>query len=215
MKTSEMAAQFQRLRPKFEEAVDLMLVHVRHLLRGHGLMHPDEVSHRVIGRVKATESFVRKVRRLEKQRGKPFRSVPQALGQIHDIAGVRVVCNYLQDVLLVYGYLRRHPAFHEVKGRLVDYIHKPRLGYRSLHAVVSIRTSFGVARCEVQIRTALQDAWAVKSHALVYKLNKEDLSKLPLQVQNLLIQQSDLLYNLDKGAEDIADLIRAALRKRK
>ncbi len=181
MKTRELAVQFQLLRPKFEEAVDLMLVHVRHLLRGHGLMHPDEVSLRVIGRVKTAESFLRKVRSFEKRRGKTFQSTSEALAQIHDVAGVRVVCNYLQDVLLVYGYLRRHPAFQEVKGRLADYIHKPKLGYRSLHTVVSIRTSFGAARCEVQIRTALQDAWAVKSHALMYKLKKDDLSKLPRQ----------------------------------
>jgi ppGpp synthetase/RelA/SpoT-type nucleotidyltranferase/thymidylate synthase ThyX len=207
------AQDFERVKPRFEEALDLILVHIRHLLRGQGLMHPDELSHRVTGRIKATKSFLKKVRRIENQSGKKFRSFSQTINRIDDIAGMRVVCNYLEEVLLVYGYIRQHPAFTEIKGKFEDYIHRPKLGYRALHTVVSIQTSFGLAKCEIQIRTALQDAWAVKSHALVYKLKKTDLSRVPRQIRNLLIQQSHFLYTCDQGAEEIASLIRDTLQE--
>jgi len=80
----------------------------------------------------------------------------------------------------VYAYLKRHPAFREVPGKFEDYIAKPKLGYRGLHTVVRINTTSGLAKCEIQMRTGLQDAWAIKSHTLLYKLKKKDLDRLGL-----------------------------------
>jgi ppGpp synthetase/RelA/SpoT-type nucleotidyltranferase len=129
-----------------------------------------------------------------------------------------VACDYLNEAYDIYGYIKQHWAFEEIPGKFEDYILAPKSGYRALHTIVRVRTSFGEAKCEVQIRTALQDAWAIKSHALVYKLQKTDLERLPLPLRNLLVYQSDLLYTLDQGAHEVARMIRrylASKRKRK
>jgi len=213
MNKRQLVVELEKMRPRYEEAVDLMIVRIQYLLRAGGLMHPDEVKHRVMGRVKSPNSFVKKVRRVERENRIRLRSATDLRREIDDIAGVRVVCSYLSDLALVYGQVKGH--FREVPGKFEDYVQNDKFGYRALHTVVRMDTSFGPAKCEVQIRTALQDAWAVKSQALVYKLGKRDLAQLPLAVRNLLMHQSNMLYNLDQETLEIAELIRGYLRKRK
>ena len=205
-------AGFEKARHRYEEAVDLMKVHLRYLIRERGLMHASEAEQRVTGRVKSAESVLRKLRRIERRQRIRVTTWADAERVLNDIAGIRVVCNYLDELLLVYGYLRKQPAFRELQARFEDYVRHPKVGYRGLHSVFRIRTTFGEARCEVQIRTALQDAWAVKSHALVYKLKKTELQQLPAQVKNLLINQSDQLYTIDRAFKEIASLIARYLR---
>ena len=88
----------------------------------------------------------------------------------------------------------------------------PRDGYRGVHLVVEVKTSFGRARCEIQLRTMLQHAWAEKSHDLLYKLGKTDLRRVPKQIRTLMEQQSDLLYDIDKMALEIADFVHQSQR---
>jgi ppGpp synthetase/RelA/SpoT-type nucleotidyltranferase len=61
------------------------------------------------------------------------------------------------------------------------------------------------------MRTGLQDAWAIKSHALLYKLKRKDLDRLPSELRDLLVGQSDALYTIDKDALRIASLVRKLL----
>lgn len=208
-----LAAQLASVLPRFEEAVDLITVHVRYLLRRHGLMRPEEAVHRVTGRVKEVGSAVRKVRNIEHRKKLNIQAAAQIRAHVDDLAGVRIVCPYLRDVMLVYGYIRGHRAFREVPGKFEDYIARPKSGYRALHTVVRIDTTFGPANCEIQIRTGLQDSWAVRSHGLVYKLRKTDVGRLPREIRNLLVSQSDMLYTIDQEAGEIARLIKKHLRR--
>jgi putative GTP pyrophosphokinase len=211
MNRRQLRRELEQVLPRFQEAVDLVSTHVRYLLRRRGLMHPDEVSHRVTGRVKSIESCLRKITREKTKNRHQPKTVSDIERRMDDIAGVRVVCPYLTDVALVYGFIKRHPAFRELRAKFEDHIAKPKFGYRALHTVVQIKTTFKSAKCEIQIRTGLQDAWAVKSHALVYKLEKANLERLPKEVRNLLVAQSDLLYNIDKQAVEIAGLVKKYL----
>jgi len=194
--------------PRFQEAVDLVTTHVRYLLRRYGLIHRDEVNHRVTGRVKTVDRCIAKIKRVEKREQLQMESLRDVERHIDDLAGIRVVCPYLTDVALVYGYICRHRAFREIPNKFEDYIAEAKSGYRGLHTVVRTSTSSGTTKCEVQMRTGLQDAWAVKSHALVYKLKKTEFERLPLELRHLLIQQSDSLYNEDKNAVSIAALVK-------
>ncbi len=212
MSKRELMHGFQRFQPQFQEAMDLVSTHVRYLLWFRRLIPPNELQHRVIGRVKSAESLAKKVRKVEREKKISLQTWAQIRKYIDDIAGIRVVCNYLDELVLVYGYIQRHPAFREMPGKFVDYVYKPKFGYRALHTVIAIETTVGLAKCEIQIRTALQDAWAVKSHALVYKLKKADIERLPRPIRNLLVQQSDMLYNMDQTAGELSDLIRHYLR---
>lgn len=153
---------------KFEAAAEIVAVHLRHVLRRSRLVAPQVVPTRVSSRVKTIRSIFRKIAR-EKLDGRRLKRVRDVENHINDLAGARVVCDYLSDVAFIHAYLQRHPAFKVLPKKTKDYIAHPMDGYRGVHLVVKIQTSFGRARCEIQLRTMLQHAWAEKSHDLIYK----------------------------------------------
>ena len=112
-----------------------------------------------------------KHRRQAPEKGSPV-TLEAAARDINDIAGVRVVCNYIDDVYRVAGMLERQEDLEIVKRQ--DYIKTPNYnGYRSLHLDVRVpvylsdRTEHVVA--EIQIRTIAMDFWASLDHQLKYK----------------------------------------------
>ena len=109
------------------------------------------------------------------QRGKDV-SLESAKKNINDIAGVRVVCHYIDDVYAVADMLLRQSDVNLISRQ--DYISRPNYnGYRSLHLDVEIpvylsdKTEF--VAVEVQIRTVGMDFWASLEHDLRYKSDKQ------------------------------------------
>lgn len=89
-----------------------------------------------------------------------------------DIAGVRVICNYLDDIYHIARLLVKQDDITLVRTR--DYIKNPKSnGYRSLHLVVRVPVflaeSTEYVPVEVQIRTIAMDFWASLEHQLKYK----------------------------------------------
>ena len=91
---------------------------------------------------------------------------------MNDIAGVRVICNYIDDVYRVAEMFERQKDVEIVKRQ--DYIQTPNYnGYRSLHLDIRVpvylsdRTEYVCA--EIQIRTIAQDFWASLEHKIYYK----------------------------------------------
>ena len=89
-----------------------------------------------------------------------------------DIAGVRVICNYLHDINRIANLLLRQDDITLVRKN--DYISEPKKnGYRSLHLIVLVpifladRTES--VPVEIQIRTIAMDFWASLEHQLKYK----------------------------------------------
>lgn len=114
--------------------------------------------HHIDGRVKSQSSIVAKLIK----RGLPL-SIESARKNINDIAGVRVVCSYIDDVYRVGEMLARQTDVEIVKKQ--DYIQTPNYnGYRSLHMDIKVpvylsdRTEYVVA--EIQLRTIAMDFWA-------------------------------------------------------
>ena len=123
--------------------------------------------HHIEGRVKAIESMVAKLRK----KGLPP-TIEAARESINDIAGVRVVCSYIDDVYRVAEMVERQTDIEIIKRQ--DYIRTPNYnGYRSLHldirmpVYLSDRTEHVTA--EIQIRTIAMDFWASLDHQLKYK----------------------------------------------
>ena len=89
-----------------------------------------------------------------------------------DVAGVRVICSYIDDA---YGLLELLECQDDLEIVTVkDYIAKPKPnGYRSLHAIVRMPVYFmdkkELVPVEVQIRTIAMDFWASLEHGLKYK----------------------------------------------
>ncbi|HDG6065409.1 TPA: GTP pyrophosphokinase family protein [Staphylococcus aureus] len=127
--------------------------------------------HHMERRVKEMRSLIEKLNRKGLQI-----SAETAKEHILDIAGIRVVCNYLDDIYLIEEMLLKQEDVQLIKRK--DYIQYPKEnGYRSLHIVVSIPVFLAerveVLPVEIQIRTIGMDMWASLEHKIRYKNNAE------------------------------------------
>ena len=135
--------------------------------------------HYMESRIKSPESL------FEKMRKKGFEINMRNVQRITDIAGIRVVCSYTQDIYYLYDLIQKSECFQIL--RIRDYIRNPKPnGYRSLHlvVVVPVHLSEGTLNLpvEVQIRSIAMDLWASLEHELRYKSDRvfsaEDEQKL-------------------------------------
>lgn len=135
--------------------------------------------HHVESRVKSVQSILAK---LEK---KGIEVSADALDKLTDIAGIRVICNYIDDVYRIAELLTKQDDIELVKEK--DYIRNPKAsGYRSLHIVVLVPVflseSMEKMPVEIQLRTIVMDAWASLEHELRYKssdtISEEDIKEL-------------------------------------
>ena len=120
-------------------------------------------------RVKSMEGIIKKARRKE---------LPLTLEaieeNINDIAGVRVVCSFPEDIYLLADCLLRQDDIRLIEKK--DYIQKPKeSGYRSLHLIVAVpiflQNEKREMKVEVQLRTIAMDFWASLEHKVRYKKN--------------------------------------------
>jgi len=104
-----------------------------------------------------------------------------------DIAGVRVICNYIDDIDRIADLLTRQDDITLIRKR--DYIAEPKEnGYRSLHLIVSVPVFLAESTqkvpVEIQIRTIAMDFWASLEHELKYKAQDEISAELRLRLKN-------------------------------
>ncbi len=131
------------------------------MLENHNPIHHMET------RMKAPQSLIRKLAK----KGYDF-SVDAVKHNIFDIAGVRVITNYLDDIKTVENALTKQSDVTLLKRK--DYISHPKpSGYRSLHLVVSVPVFQANGPIEIpveiQLRTVGMDMWASLEHKLRYK----------------------------------------------
>ncbi len=157
--------------------------------------------HHIESRLKSIESIVKK---LEK---KGFEiSIDSIVNNLSDVAGVRVICNYKDDVESIAKFLINQDDITFIKQR--DYISNPKEnGYRSLHLIIAIPIflyeSTELVRVEVQIRTIAMDFWASLEHKLKYKKENEVSNNLYHRLQRCAIN----LAALDEEMQDIYRVI--------
>ena len=125
--------------------------------------------HHMERRVKEMNSLIKKLHRKQLDI-----SAESAREHILDIAGIRVVCNYLEDIYVIEKMLLQQEDVKLLKRK--DYIKNPKEnGYRSLHIVVSIpvflSNKVDKLPVEIQIRTIGMDMWASLEHKIRYKNN--------------------------------------------
>ena len=118
-------------------------------------------------RVKSMESLIKKIRK---------KDIPLTLSSIeeniHDIAGVRVICSFPDDIYMLADCLLSQDDITLLEKK--DYIKNPKPGgYRSLHLIVSVPIFLQDGKrnmpVEVQLRTIAMDFWASLEHLLKYK----------------------------------------------
>ena len=126
--------------------------------------------HQINARVKTPRSIINKLMRY----GFDL-NVDCARENLNDIAGVRVICSYIDDIYLIANLLTAQDDIELISTK--DYIRNPKSnGYRSLHMIVTVPVflsdSTERVKVEIQIRTIAMDFWASLEHELAYKLTQ-------------------------------------------
>ena len=122
-------------------------------------------------RIKSFESITEKVER----KGLPF-EVDSVEKYINDVAGIRVICTFPEDVYLLADALLKQDDIMLIRRK--DYIAEPKEnGYRSLHLIVAVPIYLAhekrLMKVEIQLRTLAMDFWASLEHQLRYKKDFE------------------------------------------
>ena len=196
--------EIQLMRNLYDSAVKQLSLKFEILNNEFKVLYARNPIHHIEGRVKATESIAAKLQK----KGLPL-TVEAARERINDIAGVRVVCSYIDDVYRVAEMLERQTDIEIVKRQ--DYIRTPNYnGYRSLHldirmpVYLSDRTERVTA--EIQIRTIAMDFWASLEHDVRYKVDK---TKLPEGINEEMLACSDKIAEIDRQMQDMYRRIKA------
>ena len=106
-----------------------------------------------------------------KQKNLPF-NVESVEKNLHDVAGIRVICPFIQDIYMLADCLLEQDDVFLVNWK--DYIQHPKEnGYRSLHLIVEtpifLKNEKRMMKVEVQLRTIAMDFWASLEHRMRYK----------------------------------------------
>ena len=152
-------------------------------------------------RIKTMPSILRKLQR----RNLPI-TIEAIEENLHDIAGVRVICSFIDDIYKLADYISEQDDVEFIERK--DYISKPKEGgYRSLHLIVRtpIFTQKGkkLVDVEVQIRTIAMDFWASLEHKLRYK--KQIAPDLLSQLSEELRICSKISDELDRTMQSVRE----------
>lgn len=134
-------------------------------------------------RIKSPEGIIRKLRK---------RSLPLTVNSIEenitDVAGIRIICSFPQDIYRLADYLLEQDDITLIEKK--DYISNPKeSGYRSLHLIVAVPIFLAnekrLMKVEVQLRTIAMDFWASLDHKLRYKkdIPAEEIQKLSYELK--------------------------------
>lgn len=138
------------------------------------------------------------------KKGLPF-TVEDIEENINDIAGIRVICSFPNDVYMLADALLKQDDITLVKKK--DYIENPKPnGYRSLHLIVSVPIFLAKEKrpmkVEIQLRTIAMDFWASLEHQLRYKKDFEFTENMAKE----LLYCADLSAELDSKMESLRKL---------
>ena len=143
-------------------------------------------------RIKTTDSIVKKLIR----KGREV-SYQAAVDTLNDIAGVRVVCYFFDDIYRIAEQVRRQKDIKILKEK--DYAKKPKKsGYQSLHLIVEVPVVYGDktqnVRVEIQIRSVAMDYWAELDTQMCYKKDAGQLEA----VEKATREYADVIAGVDK-----------------
>ncbi|WP_294430216.1 GTP pyrophosphokinase family protein [uncultured Treponema sp.] len=194
----KMAFEFHQIMMIYESAIKQIETKLDILNKENkvsGRRNPIET---VKSRIKTPQSIASKLEK--KKLPVTFDSMVENL---HDIAGVRVICPYISDIYSVRDMLLKQPDITLLEEK--DYIKHPKeSGYRSLHLVIEVPVYLSESthhvKVEVQLRTIAMDFWACLEHELHYKTT----TNVPESVRRELFRVAETIAMTDREMEEIA-----------
>ena len=199
----QMVDEFFTVQCRYQAAIREVQTKLEILDDEFQMKHKRNPIHHMQTRMKSIQSMMEKL-----QRKHESISIASAVTNLTDIAGVRVICSYIQDIYTVADLLTSQDDVKVLRVR--DYIKNPKPnGYRSLHLVLEIPVFLSEGRIpvpvEVQIRTIAMDFWASLEHSLRYKAE----GQVTEEVSRELLQTASDIAALDQRMQRIHDKVDA------
>ena len=202
---------------KYKEALNFLENQIGSFVRSidaNGEYNPIE---HFSGRIKSIDSIKGKLNR----RGLEF-SVDSIANNLEDIAGVRIVCHFMNDLNKMIEFIHKNPFIEVVE--VEDYISNPKdSGYLSYHMTVKVPVmddkQVVYVPAEIQIRTMAMDMWASLEHKISYKhdLDKKIpdkgvyykirsiIKKISLETIKMDMELKNIIDELEKNDENVLE----------
>ncbi|MBD8067508.1 GTP pyrophosphokinase family protein [Bacillus sp. PS06] len=179
----------------YEQAVDELKVKLKGMRTQFEMQGTHSPIEFVTGRVKPIASILDKANK---------KNIPldQLSEEMQDIAGLRMMCQFVDDIRKVVELLRNRNDFEIIEER--DYVsQKKHSGYRSYHLVISypVQAIDGEKKIlvEIQIRTLAMNFWATIEHSLNYKYR----GRFPKDIELRLQRAAEAAFQLDEEMSKI------------
>jgi len=180
-------------------AVDELVVKFTHVKQEYQDARMYSPIESVSGRVKRISSILEKAHR----KGIDIEQIEE---KIEDIAGVRIICQFVEDIDTVVDIIRKRSDM--IVKREKDYITQSKAsGYRSYHIIIyyTVQTIRGPKNleAEIQIRTLAMNFWSTIEHSLQYKYKEN----MPDELRERLLRAADAVEALDNEMASVRDEI--------
>ncbi len=186
----------------YEQAVDELKVKLRSLRKEYRRKNEYSPIEFVTGRVKEVSSILEKANKF----GIP---IDRLQYEMEDIAGIRIMCQFVDDIDRVVEILRERKDMQILYEK--DYVTNVKeSGYRSYHMILKYPVNMADGQKEIlaefQIRTLAMNFWATIEHSLNYKYKQN----LPSNIKKKLKSAADAAFKLDEEMLEIKDEIKDA-----
>ena len=197
MAMEELRREYAQIHGVYEAAIREINARLQTLDSDFSFKHMHNPIHHIESRVKSLNSIIMKLHDL----GYPI-TISCAKKTLHDIAGVRVVCRYVDDIYKIADLLLAQDDINLILQK--NYIAHPKPnGYRSLHIVVDVPVYVSQGKLyipvEIQIRTVAMDFWATLEHGIRYKSK----DAVPQRIVDELRSCADVITETDYKMQEI------------
>ena len=184
----------------YEQAVDELKVKLRSIRKEYRKKNEYSPIEFVTGRVKEVSSMLEKANKF----GIPIDRIRY---ELEDIAGIRIMCQFVDDIDTVVELLRGRRDMQILYEK--DYVRNVKgSGYRSYHMIIKYPVNMAEGPVEIlaefQIRTLAMNFWATIEHSLNYKYKQH----IPEKLKEKLKRSADAAFRLDEEMLEIKDEIK-------
>ena len=183
--------KFQQLMQPYKAAIKIIKTKLEIIDQNLEFKYGHSPIHNIEYRIKSPKSIINKLER------KKLEKNIEGIKKLNDISGLRVICNYINDIHYIAQLLILQEDVVLIKYN--NYITYPKKnGYRSLHLIVTVPVYQNDllinVPVEIQIRTIAMDCWASLEHELVYKADKKANDEIKQRLKKCaeMMEKTDL-----------------------
>lgn len=194
--------EWKKILIPYDQAVEELKIKFKSIRKEYRKMEEYSPIEFVTGRVKEISSILEKANKLNI----PIDKIESG---IEDIAGIRIMCQFVDDIEKVAQIIRNRKDMSIIYEK--DYIRNfKESGYRSYHIIinypVNLAENHRVIFAEIQIRTLAMNFWATMEHSLNYKYKHN----IPEEIKKRLKAAAEAAFQLDQQMMEIKEEIKDA-----